>query len=96
MEKGVNISNMSNKICMCCKKPLNKSQWAIINEQKYKSCPSCSTQNGNEHVYYKYPDSFGITSKRSTSIHPDGPQSYCVPCRGKGESSIEGILCSDI
>ena len=78
--------------CIICGKPLNESQWR--NDKQYKSCPRCSNNNGKEHVYYEYPDAFGITEKRKTSNHPEGPQSYCVSCRGPRESSANKILCS--
>ncbi len=85
---------MNSKCCTVCGKPLNQSQWD--ENKKYKSCPKCSTENGEEHVYYRYPESFGITEKRLSLNHPDGPQSYCVPCRGRGNSTLKKILCSNL
>lgn len=84
---------MINKICSVCGMPLNISQWR--KNRQYKSCPRCSVINGKEHVYYKYPDNFGITKKRASSTNPDGPQSYCVPCRGDEESSETRYHCSE-
>lgn len=81
---------MENKNCKHCGKPLSESIYS--KDRKYKSCPRCSEQNGNYHVFHQYPDDFGTTERRSTSIHPEGPQSYCVECRG-GNPPKEGILC---
>lgn len=79
--------------CNHCNKPLNKAQY----RPSLKSCPNCSVNNGTEHVYYPYPDAFGITDKRETIPHPDGPQSYCTPCRsGKEQTGFDPTLCSQI
>ena len=80
--------------CKVCGKPLNVAQWS--NDEQYKSCPKCSTEKGIEHVYYKYPDNFGNTEKRASTNHPDGPQSYCVPHRGRGSSTETRTLCSEL
>lgn len=85
---------MSLVNCKVCGNPLNQSQYSSDGE--YKSCPKCSTDNGEEHVYYKYPENFGTTEKRSSSVNPEGPQSYCIPCRGRGTSSTHKLLCSQI
>ena len=85
---------MISKRCTVCGKPLNQSQWD--ENKKFKSCPKCSTENGEEHVYYEYPENFGTTEKRVSSNYPDGPQSYCVPCRGSGKSTLKKILCSHL
>lgn len=53
------IFSMSTKNCKVCGLPLNQSQRSA--DRKYKSCPKCSTKNGNEHIYYKYPENFGNT-----------------------------------
>ena len=55
--------------CKVCLKPLEDAQWS--KDDQYKSCPSCSTANGNEHVYYKCAE-FGFTDKRVTCNNPDG------------------------
>ena len=44
--------------CRICGKSLNISQYS--EDGKYKSCPSCSQNNGKEHVYYEYPEHFGL------------------------------------
>lgn len=84
---------MNLPLCKICGKPLNKAQWRKGKE--YKSCPNCSTTNGIQHVYYKFPDNFGITPLRASSNNPEGPQSYCIPCRGNGQSTAKKILCSE-
>lgn len=85
---------MTVKCCIICGQPLNKSQYS--DDHQYKSCPKCSVNNGNEHVYYKYPESFGTTPLRSTSNNPEGPQSYCTPCRGSELSHAEKVFCSEL
>lgn len=80
--------------CKVCGKYLNDSQYS--KDGKYKSCPSCSTANGQEHVYYPYPESFGTTPKRATSNKPEGPQSYCTSCRGRGTNNACGLLCNQV
>jgi phage FluMu protein Com len=79
--------------CIHCGKPLNEAQF----HGNLKSCPSCSVNNGNEHIYYLYPETFGKTELRATSKRPDGPQSYCTACRGgKEQTEHSPILCSNI
>ena len=85
---------MASNSCLVCGLPLNESQYSVNDD--YKSCPKCSTENGKEHVYYTYPENFGITDKRSSAKNPEGPQSYCVPCRGRGTSGSPKVLCSKI
>jgi hypothetical protein len=77
--------------CTHCDRPLNEGQF----HGNLKSCPRCSTRNGQEHVFYPFPDAFGITEKRASGKRPDGPQSYCVPCRGGSDiPNFTPILCS--
>lgn len=77
--------------CTHCNRPLNKGQY----HEDLKSCPKCSTRNGQEHVFYKYPKAFGTTPKRASARRPEGPQSYCVACRGGKDSPyFAPILCS--
>lgn len=80
--------------CKNCNRPLNES---IFNEDRTKkSCPSCSMENGIQHVFYDYPAAFGTTEKRISINNPDGPQSYCTPCRGKNEPGYQSELCSKV
>lgn len=83
-----------SKLCKVCGKPLNQSQYS--KDGKFKSCPKCSTKNGEEHVYYDYPKHFGITQKRASSNRPEGPQSHCESCRFEKDSYPDSILCSKI
>ncbi|WP_042439269.1 hypothetical protein [Clostridium amazonitimonense] len=87
---------MSTNVCKKCNRPLNESQYRTSEGYEYKSCPKCSSNNGKEHVYYEFPEGFGETVKRASSSHPNGPQSYCVPCRGRGNSTSEYKLCSEL
>ena len=83
-------------ICRVCGKPLNKSQYS--QGENYKSCPRCSEINGEEHVFFRYPEDFGQSDKRETLNHPDGPQSYCYVHRPNPDRVIPrgGLLCSEI
>ncbi len=77
--------------CNHCLKPLNEAQY----HNNLKSCPNCSSNNGSEHVFYPYPEAFGNTPKRATSIHLDGPQSHCTACRGgKEQTEFDPVICS--
>lgn len=82
--------------CKACGKPLKQSQYGGNN--KYKSCPMCSVINGEEHVFFSYPEDFGQSNKRETANHPDGPQSYCYTHRlnPTREVPVGGILCSQL
>ena len=80
--------------CQHCRRPLNEAQWRLNNA--FKSCPKCSTNNGLEHVYYRYPDNFGTTQHRSSSAHPEGPQSHCVTCRSNSTPITSGSLCREL
>lgn len=73
--------------CSCCTQPLNRGIWS--DDSKLKTCPLCSTTQGEQHVFRLYPEEFGTTERRVTQNNPDGAQSYCVDCRGldKGELS---------
>ena len=79
--------------CNVCSRSLEEAQYS--RDRHYKSCPNCSTNNGQEHVYF-HCDYFGYTDHRMTINNPDGIQSWCPPCRGRGGSSSNGILCSQI
>ena len=85
---------MKDKKCKHCGKPLNKSQYR--QNKSYKSCPRCSIEDGNEHIYYIYPTEFGTTPLRSSSSSPEGAQSYCQTCRGNSPSLHTGYKkCSE-
>lgn len=84
---------MSSVPCKICGRPLNKAQFSA--DRQFKSCPKCSTENGEEHVYYKYSEDFRTSEKRVTQNNPDGPQSYCYTCRERGETG-DRVLCSEL
>ena len=52
--------------CTCCGKQLNKSIYK--DGKNYKSCPKCSSNNGDQHVFYRYPERFGTTPPESHQI----------------------------
>jgi phage FluMu protein Com len=79
--------------CEHCGKPLNQSQYNAT--ESLKSCPSCSTIDGHQHVYYEYPEQFGTTELRSTAPHPEGPQSHCNACRAQSPEAPDQIICED-
>ena len=83
------------KNCIHCGKPLNESQYAC--EETFKSCPKCSSEDGKEHIFYRYPVWFGKSQKRASASTPDGAQSWCTRCRGNcfGPHS-DGKRCSEI
>ena len=83
------------KNCKHCGKPLNQSQYR--HNKQYKSCPACSVADGEEHIFYSYPDAFGTTLLRSTQGSPEGAQSYCRICRGNNEPIHHGNKkCSEL
>lgn len=82
-------------LCRHCENPLSIVQWSAA--ENWKSCPHCSTRDGSEHVFYRYPDKFGTTAARASHKHPEGPQSYCIACRGNKEPDCsEVMLCHEI
>lgn len=85
-----------DKYCKHCGKKLKSAQYSA--DKTLKSCPRCSVLNGQEHVYFPYPASFGETGARATANNPDGPQSYCTAHRSNPKRSIPegGILCSQV
>lgn len=82
--------------CIICGRPLNESQYN--DDETLKSCPRCSELDGEEHIYFPYPEYFGDTIKRSSGYHPDGPQSHCYSHRGNKNQPIPNgcIKCSQI
>lgn len=83
--------------CKTCKNKLNEAQYALIKGEIYKSCPQCSTNNGEKHCFYKCPDDFGQTERRISLNNPLGLQSYCSRCRANHTGPHDGaILCSGL
>lgn len=82
--------------CSVCKRSLSRAQWS--KDGTLKSCPSCSQANGSKHVFFDYPSKFGTTQLRSTPSHPEGPQSHCSDCRGKGTTANldHAIYCTSV
>ena len=77
--------------CKTCSRPLEIAQYS--EDGKYKSCPKCSTNNGQEHIFYPS-NEFGYTDHRVTINNPRGIQSWCPPCRGRGLLIYNGINCN--
>lgn len=94
MNRSANLKSKKYMNCKSCNKPLSESQYK--NQKSLKSCPLCSVNNGDYHVYYRYPEAFGTTSKRATQNSPEGAQSYCTSCRGNQGPTLSAILCSDL
>ncbi|NLG14682.1 MAG: hypothetical protein GX561_10855 [Lentisphaerae bacterium] len=67
--------------CGFCGNPLYEAQYLVVGDIVYKSCPKCSRDNGEQHIYYDCPKTFGITSGRENRKNPMGLQSYCAKCR---------------
>lgn len=84
---------MSSRPCPACGAGLRKG--VFVSGRAWKSCPECSGARG-EHVYRTYPDDFGTTEARSSDPNPDGPQSYCNACRGRGSVSGKQLQCSNV
>lgn len=79
--------------CIICERPLNRSQYK--SNKAWKSCPSCSTQNGRQHVFRPYPAAFGTSTERMSDGTPDGAQSWCSGCRGSGFGDGAKKVCED-
>lgn len=81
--------------CKHCEQPISESQYK--KDKQYKSCPGCSFEDGQEHIYYLYPDEFGITPLRSSQKSPEGAQSYCRSCRANNPPIHDGNKrCSEL
>lgn len=83
-------------VCKHCGKPLNQSQYD--DSHTLKSCPSCSSNDGMEHIFYRYPAEFGTSDKRISIATPDGAQSYCIRCRSdkNGGPYQNAVKCSQL
>ena len=71
--------------CGNCRRPLGSSIYAA--RRTKKSCPHCSKQNRQFHVFYAHPTSFGTSEARQTTATKDGAQSWCCACRSRGDTS---------
>lgn len=87
--------------CAACGKRLNRSRYST--DGRWKSCPSCSTDNGTTHVFRPFPDAFGTTPARETGKNPVGIQSCCATCRHEeaaeaaaDQDGCEKLMCGDL
>lgn len=79
--------------CEHCDQSLTRS---VYNQGKtLKSCPHCSHLDGHVHIFYEYPDGFGMSEARENPETPDGTQSYCKACRQKLPGT-GGRRCQDV
>ena len=82
--------------CDFCGNSLSDSQYLLLNNKVYKSCPECSQKN-KQHIHYFCPDAFGTTKARISSNSPIGIQSQCAKCRSKKVGPHEGAFpCSNV
>ena len=79
--------------CQHCERLLSRSVYT--QDRTRKSCPRGSDTDGQFHVFYDYPDDFGLSEARANSDTPDGAQSYCKACR-QGEKANNGSRCPEI
>lgn len=80
--------------CTHCNKLLKDAQYR--NNNTLKSCPKCSQDDSQEHIYYPYPDAYGVSEPRSTKNHPEGPQSQCESCRWSTQQKFTPARCSSL
>lgn len=87
---------MSNMICPYCNKQLNESQYSLLDDKLYKSCPTCSSA-ANKHAHYFCPQLFGYTAKRTSLNNPIGMQSSCARCRANHEGPYDdAVFCDEL
>lgn len=86
--------------CSVCNQKLNSGMIRKVKDgKKYKTCPHCTAQNGNEHVYHEYPSEFTTSERRKSSNNIEGWQSWCNSCRTLPKNSPSnnyknGLTCS--
>lgn len=71
-----------NAPCSACGIALNRSRRSA--DGHWKSCPECSVRDGMEHVFWPYPESFGVSQARVSGEDAEGAQSHCSGCRSRG------------
>lgn len=76
--------------CDHCSEPLDAN--FSRDDGKWKTCPKCSTSEGNEHVLRRSPDAFGMT--KGTKGKPATVQTNCEACRTKQPHRDDGRTCS--
>ncbi|MDR1537597.1 MAG: hypothetical protein LBU32_06305 [Clostridiales bacterium] len=88
--------------CKHCGKPLDEPQYR--NGKEMKSCPKCSSINGEEHIFYNNPEAFekalevseGATLTSSLDIaKEEGHACNCANCRG-GHHKHPGVRCREV
>lgn len=89
-------SNSPRTVAKCwhCKGPLGRSQYPP--DRKWKSCPRCSTDDGEHHLYHEYPASFGQSEARESRKSEDGAQSYCIACRQGTTPDGDARRCPEV
>jgi len=71
-----------NAPCSVCGAALNRSRRS--KDRHWKSCPECSVRDGLQHVFWPYPESFGVSQARISGEDAEGAQSHCAGCRSRG------------
>jgi hypothetical protein len=99
IEKPRSTGHVAVARCETCAAPLNRSRRS--RDGLWKSCPKCSVRDGIHHVFWPFPDAFGVSQARVSGEDAEGAQSYCTSCRGRGGPSngsrkscaeLEGML----
>lgn len=70
-----------NTPCSVCGAALNRSRRS--RDGHWKSCPECSVRDGVEHVFWPFPDDFGVSQARVSGEDAEGAQSHCASCRSR-------------
>lgn len=71
--------------CEVCGAPLNRSRRS--RDGQWKSCPECSVRDGIHHVFWPFPENFGVSQARVSGEDAEGAQSHCSSCRSRGASN---------
>jgi hypothetical protein len=71
--------------CEVCGIALNRSRRSA--DGHWKSCPECSVRDGVEHVFWPFPENFGVSQARVSGEDAEGAQSHCASCRSRGASN---------
>lgn len=87
-------SGDSSTKCTHCNKQLRRSQYS--KDRKWKSCPHCSVLDGTHHIFYQYPDSYGVSEQRENDSNADGAQSWCEACRQAETPRYQKMRCTQV
>jgi hypothetical protein len=74
-----------NRPCSACGTALNRSRRS--RDGHWKSCPECSVRDGVDHVFWPFPENFGVSQARVSGEDAEGAQSHCGRCRNRGASN---------